>query len=333
MTIEPFEGYQGGVDTDISVFDCYQYRISTDNGSTWGNWSALYHGTAPINVTLNTQGTNVIQVQAEDHTFYSNNPYVTTSGQYFIDTTPPTVSYSPGSSGYAASTTVTITPGDSGGSGVKQYQYRISTDNGSTWGAWSGAVPGGGATSVTLNTQGTDLIQTQVTDNAGNTATATSGQYLIENIISVTHPISVNYTINPNSSTPFSCSDIPVKNNMQHMNLKVFLQSFSSANGGALKLNDVSPEKYQDWNKLTCSETKSDIAMAAQVKETAISAASWSEIDRNMPLYAATLQAPAQFGILSPGGTGNISLSAKCGLAWDRNYTADEQLTFRFEIH
>ena len=156
----------------------YVYRVSTDNGNSWGGWSSRIYGSGGTSVTLSTQGTDRIQVQVTDN---AGNVGTVTSGQYLIDTTAPAATFSPNSCSWRNSPIgVTLQPTDTGGSGVSSYIYRISTDNGSTWGGWSSRVFGGGSTAVTLSTQGVNLIQVQAIDNAGNVGTATSGQYLLD---------------------------------------------------------------------------------------------------------------------------------------------------------
>ena len=59
--------------------------------------------------------------------------------------------------------------GDSGGSGLAGYQYRTSTDGGTTWGT---ATPGA---SLTVTEQGETLVQYRTVDGAGNTGAWTPG--------------------------------------------------------------------------------------------------------------------------------------------------------------
>lgn len=179
-------------DAGGSGVNYFKYRISSDNGKTWGAWSNNITGITSTTVTLNDTGTYVIQAYVVDNAL---NDDTGQSGVYYIDFLRPTIQYSPSYSPWInTSVSATITPSDTGGSGVKQYQYRTSTDNGSTWGAWSAVIAGSTATSVTLSTQGTNLIQTQVIDIAGNVSTVTSGQYLIDKALP-------NVTFDPYSYT------------------------------------------------------------------------------------------------------------------------------------
>lgn len=165
-------------DTGGSGVNYYKYRISLDGGITWGDWGSNITGDANTNITLDKTGFIVIQTYIADN---AGNENTLNSGVYHIDKISPTVQYQPSSSPWTNQTvSVKILPSDTGGSGVKQYQYRTSSDNGSTWSAWSDIIEGDNSSLATFNNQGIYLIQSQIADNAGNTATITSGQYLID---------------------------------------------------------------------------------------------------------------------------------------------------------
>lgn len=174
-------------------------------------------------------------------------------------------------------------------------------------------------------------IHIAAVDNAGNVSAIT--HYNVNELVSVTHPVSVNYSINPNNATPFTASDIPITNN-SGFPVKVSIQSMSASSSGSIQLNDVTPSKYADWSILTAAQTKSDLALGVSVKETSSGTSSWSEINVSSPIYAANLSSKTLLGTLNPNGAkGTLALTAKCGLAWDKTYTAAHNLVLLFELN
>jgi hypothetical protein len=174
-------------------------------------------------------------------------------------------------------------------------------------------------------------IHISAVDNAGNNSAA--AKYYVDDYISVTHPIIVSYAIDPNNPTPFSAPDIPITNNSD-IPINVSIQGFSASGGGSIQLNDVSPDKYPDWSALTAALTKSDIALAIGVEETATGSSTWSAIALASPIYAYDITGKTLVGTLNPSGAkGNLALTAKCGLAWDDTYTEQHRLTLVFDCN
>lgn len=96
-----------------------------------------------------------------------------------VDGTAPSGTFSPNSSEWGnGDIAVTFNPSDSR-SGVKQWRYRTS-NNGTTWGAWSSYITGDTNGVINLTSQGQWKIQVEVTDNVGNVAIVTSGTYNID---------------------------------------------------------------------------------------------------------------------------------------------------------
>lgn len=162
-----------------------------------------------LNINLNV-GNHTISFQSSttvDTTFDGEDDvdFSNLSATYTPDTTPPTTTYSPNSSGWTnKQVSVSVTPSDTGGCGVKQYTYRTSSNGGTTWGNWSGTITGSGSTTVTLGGQGTWQIQTQALDNAGNTGTSTSGQYLIDTTAPTAPSITPSTTSWTNQNVTFT---------------------------------------------------------------------------------------------------------------------------------
>jgi hypothetical protein len=97
------------------------------------------------------------------------------------------------------------------------------------------------------------------------------------------------------------------------------VQSLSSAG-----ISDVEPDSHSNWNTLTAAQTASGIAFGVQPTGT------WAVINRTSPLYAADVSSPVKLGTLAAGATGDISLSAKYGLAWSSGKTVSQSMTLLF---
>lgn len=99
-----------------------------------------------------------------------------------IDKIAPSASFSPnGVSWTKVTQTVNISTSDSGGSDVKQWRSRLSTNNGSSYSSWSGYSTAKTGT-MTLSSHGLTKIQIEVTDVAGNVSTVTSGTYYMDRV-------------------------------------------------------------------------------------------------------------------------------------------------------
>jgi hypothetical protein len=109
------------------------------------------------------------------------------------------------------------------------------------------------------------------------------------------------------------------------------VQSFTAVSG-SITFTDVSPTYFTNWNNLTATQTKRYIALGVQVAETTTSSTGWYSINTTLPVYGANIASPVLLGTLNPNGAqGSLSFSAKCGLAWDGDYTAKHSLTLLFQ--
>lgn len=209
--------------------------------------------------------------------------------------------------------------------------YSISVDNNPT-GVPDGSITTTAGSYTFPRPAGSGFyIHVEAVDKVGNISPVST--YHVDELVSVTHPISISYTIDPDSSTPFIAPSLPITNNST-IPIKVSVQSLASTSGGSLRFNDVSPSKYADWSKLSAAQTKSDIALGLHVQETSPGGGTWSEIDQTSPLYSASIAGKKTLlGVLNPDGAqGNLAVTAKCGLAWDRTYTAAHNLSLIFEL-
>ncbi|MNL91265.1 hypothetical protein D3C81_09960 [compost metagenome] len=170
------------------------YRLSSDNGTTWGSWSSAIVGATSKTISLTGEGKWKIQTEVWDNVENGVDSYIT-SGTYQIDKTDPSGSFSPSSKTWGnTNVSVTFTPSDKGGSGVYRWRSRTSSDNGSTWSSWSGYTSGTTSGTITISSQGQSKIEAEVYDNAGNSNTIKSGTYQIDK----TAP---TVKFNPNSKT------------------------------------------------------------------------------------------------------------------------------------
>ena len=153
----------GSTDTGGSGFS-YQYQTSTDNGATW---SPIATGPTAM---ITSEGTTIVHFRAIDGagntTAWTPASPDATNTVKLDFTAPTTPSVSGGSASWqnTASVSITATGGSDTTSGLAGYQYRTSTDGGSTWSATQN-----GAT-ATITTEGTTIAQMRSQDNAGNTS-------------------------------------------------------------------------------------------------------------------------------------------------------------------
>lgn len=94
-----------------------------------------------------------------------------------IDTTAPSVTFTPNGSSWATSSSTTIKASDSQ-SGVNRITYRVSSNGGSTYGSWT-TVNGSSAT-VSFSSTGTYRVQVNAYDNVGNMSDVTSSIFYVD---------------------------------------------------------------------------------------------------------------------------------------------------------
>jgi hypothetical protein len=179
----------------------YQYRTSTDGGTTW---SAPVAGSSLV---VSAEGETLVEFQSIDTVGNASawTPAPDTAGATVrLDRTPPTAPTATGGSASwqnATSLPISASGGTDAGSGIASYQHRTSTNGGSTW---SSATTGA---TVNVTTQGTTLVEFRAVDgvgldspwsamSAGGTAmldqtaptvpTVTGGAYKYQSLASVT---------------------------------------------------------------------------------------------------------------------------------------------------
>jgi hypothetical protein len=139
-------------------------RFSND-GSTWSSWTTA---AATSGWTLTTgDGLKTVSLQVRDA---AGNVSTTATDTISLDTAAPTGSLSiAGGASYVATTSVTLTPSASDGSGSGVTDMRFSND-GSNWSAWETY---GSSKSWTLSTgDGTKTVYAQYRDTAANVSSS-----------------------------------------------------------------------------------------------------------------------------------------------------------------
>jgi hypothetical protein len=156
----------GSTDTGGAGLAGYQYRTSTDGGSTWS--AASVTGAA---AAISGDGTTLVQMRAVDNAGNTSAWAPSSNGNantVKLDTTPPTAPVVVGgTSGWSTAASVLVSASgstDSPGSGVTGYQYETSANNGSTWSA------AGAGASTSIAAEGATLVRFQAIDAAGRTS-------------------------------------------------------------------------------------------------------------------------------------------------------------------
>ena len=147
-------------------------------------------------------------------------------------------------------------------------------------------------------------------------------------VISVTHPISAAYQIDPNSSNPFTSPAIQITNNTTAP-INVQIQSLTSASGGSLQFTDVLPTA-KNWDFLNCEDSKKYIALGIKA-DTTSSGSNWNTGVSTAIDWAASA-APAIIGSLNAGTAGDLQLNAEFGRAFDASCTAMHSLVLEFSL-
>jgi hypothetical protein len=165
QTISPITITATGAADVGSGLKGYNVRTSTNGGTTWSAATAIGGTTYPVT----TQGTTLVQFQAVDNAGNTSawTPATPSAGNTAkldsIAPTLPTVSGGQGSTTCKHRLTISATGSTDATSGLAHYDYRISTDGGSTW-----AATVTNKSSITLTTKGTYTVQFHTIDNAGN---------------------------------------------------------------------------------------------------------------------------------------------------------------------
>lgn len=145
--------------------------------------------------------------------------------------------------------------------------------------------------------------------------------------ISVTHPLSVEYTINPNlgEGNAFIAPNISITNNTK-VPVNVTVKSLTSATGGTLQFTDVAHDA-QDWVNLNLADSKTYICLGIKIAD----GTGWDAGYNTESFYGITSD-PVAFGSLAKDSTASMQMTANHGLAFAQSYTAVHNLIFLFNL-
>ena len=141
--------------------------------------------------------------------------------------------------------------------------------------------------------------------------------------ISITHPVSISYSIDPNSEESFICSDIQIQNNSK-VPVKVTIESFEASLESDIIFEDVLPDSL-DWESLSAQDSQRYIALGIMYSDKT----NWLESQQNMinPIYAIEIN-NNYIGALSSGEIGTLNLCCSHGTAFNGSFSAKHELIF-----
>ncbi|HHW32105.1 MAG TPA: hypothetical protein GXX20_10625 [Clostridiaceae bacterium] len=166
------------VSDNLSGVKQWRYRVSSNNGINYGQWSNLYFKNLADILSISTEGRWKIQIEVTDN---ANNTNTLTSGTYLIDKTPPEVGINPESGELSETDEVIIAASDNEGSGIKELWYCWSESAEvpvSGWDVTSSTVIG-----MVPPSEGVWYLHVQAFDNAGNSSYRYGGPYIVENLV------------------------------------------------------------------------------------------------------------------------------------------------------
>ena len=146
--------------------------------------------------------------------------------------------------------------------------------------------------------------------------------------ISITHPINISYSIDPNSEDGFYWADIQIQNNSK-VPVNISIQSFHASPEGDIVFQDVLPDSY-DWDNLNKEETKSYIALGIKYVDETQWLISQSKLIE--PLYAVEIN-NTYIGTLDKDAIVALRLCGYHGLAFDGNYVSEHELIFIVSLY
>ncbi len=181
---------------------------------------------------------------------------------------------------------------------------------------------------LTLATTATAFAEDATTTGEGNASATVPIEGSISALtISVTHPATVTYAIDPNTGDTYGiiAPEILLVNNTLAP-VKVTIESMFSVSGGTLEFADVLPTD-KDWANLSVADSKEFIALGIRIP----SSMEWN-LGYNEGTYYAADMTLVEFGTLNYGCMGVLTLVANHGLAFDQAGTAKHSLFFMFDL-
>ncbi len=149
--------------------------------------------------------------------------------------------------------------------------------------------------------------------------------------LSITHPVAVTWTIDPNTQQPFAAPDFCIQNNSK-VRVQVAVQSLAAVEQPVLDdpaeilLEDVAPDAYS-WQSLNAADSARYIALGLFARADS----GWDAGACEDALYAVAID-NNMLGKLPASGAGDIGLTACHGLAIAQSFTAAHTLILAFAI-
>ena len=143
--------------------------------------------------------------------------------------------------------------------------------------------------------------------------------------ISVTHPLSVDYYIDPNGGPTgaFGAPDISIKNNTK-VPVNVTVSSLKATTDCLFTDVDVADKT---WASLNAADSKRYIALGIKAKDST----GWTA-GYNTTTHYAVKDTATLIGALATNTTGTLTLTASYGLAFDTVVTAKHNLVLLFTL-
>ena len=147
-------------------------------------------------------------------------------------------------------------------------------------------------------------------------------------IISVMHPLTADYAIDPNvgDQGTFISPDIDIEN-MSKVPVEVTVGSLKAMTGGDIMFTDVPPTYFPNWSDISLEDSETYIALGIQASD----ASGWVDYDPDVVHYAYQ-DDETQMGAIQGNSTVTLTLTADFGLAFDSTYTAQHSLVLFFNL-
>jgi hypothetical protein len=182
---------------------------------------------------------------------------------------------------------------------------------------------------IVAATTATALADDTITTGEGDASATVPVEGTISALtVSVTHPATIAYSIDPNTGDTYGiiAPEITLVNNTL-VPVRVTVESMFSTPGGTLQFADVLPTD-RDWANLSVADSKEFIAIGLEIPPNAME---WN-VGYNTGTYYAADMTMVEFGTLNYGCMGVLTLVANHGLAFDQAYTSMHSLFFMFDL-
>jgi hypothetical protein len=149
-------------------------------------------------------------------------------------------------------------------------------------------------------------------------------------IISVTHPTSVQWVLDPNLPIPFVIPTLQITNNtICAVNVAVSAFGKNTA-GSTLPFTDVAPTTFTDWAALAHDASAANLALGVKIRA---DGSAWSLGYSTETRWSYQTGVSTPFGTLPRDAVGLFEFDARHGLSFDASQTAQHDLVFMFTLN